>query len=87
MKLLKTFTLRSIVGEDVLVPVGDTAKEFSGMISLTPTAALIWKNIEQVETVEQLVDIILEEYEADRETIERDVLGFVGMLKEQGMID
>jgi len=87
MKLKKSFILRSIVGENVLVPTGETAKEFNGMISLTETAATIWKNIEKVETEEEMVAIILDEYEVPRELAERDVHGFLTMMRAKGMLE
>lgn len=87
MKLKKSFILRTIVGENVLVPTGDTAKEFNGMISLTETAATIWKNIEKVETEEEMVAIILDEYEVPRELAERDVHGFLTMMRAKGMLE
>ncbi len=79
--------LRTIVGEHMLIPVGDTAREFNGMITLTDTAVTIWNNVEKVDSEEELVEILLEEYEVDRETAARDVHGFIGMLKEQGMLE
>ena len=40
MKICKEFVLREIAGEAVLVPVGDAAKEFNGLINLNDVAAV-----------------------------------------------
>lgn len=87
MKLIKKFTLRSIVNENVLIPIGETAKEFNGMITLTDTAVTLWENLEKVDSAEELVDIMLDEYEVDRETATRDVYGFLEMLRVKGIME
>ena len=87
MKILKEFILRNIAGEQVLVPTGETTQEFNGLITLTETAGFIWENIEQVETVEDLVKLMLEEYEVDEETAKKDVERFVSQLVAAGFVE
>lgn len=87
MKLIKKFTLRSIVNENVLIPIGETAKEFNGMITLTDTAVTLWENLEKVDSAEELINIMLDEYEVDRETATRDVYGFLEMLRVKGIME
>ena len=41
MKRTKEFIKRNIAGEIVLVPSGQTAREFNGMVPLTETAEFI----------------------------------------------
>ena len=84
MKKIKSFISRTIAGETVLVPAEETAHDFNGMISLTDTAA--WEHIEEAADFNQLVDMILDEYEVDRETAAVDASGFVMQLLQHGMI-
>lgn len=86
MKKIKSFIPRIIAGETVLVPSGETAHDFNGMISLTDTAAFIWEHIEETADFNQLVNMILDEYEIDRETAAADASEFVMQLLQQGMI-
>lgn len=86
MKKIKSFISRTIAGETVLVPSDETAHDFNGMISLTDTAAFIWEHIEEATDFNQLVDMILDEYEVDRETAAADASEFVMQLLQQGMI-
>ena len=79
--------LRNIIGEHVLVPIGDTAREFNGMITLTDTAATIWSHLEEVDTEEELVSILLDEYEVTEEIARRDVHGFLLMMREKGLLE
>ena len=87
MKIIKDFILRDIAGETILVPTGSTAQEFNGLITVTETAKLIWQNIEKVDSAEELVDMILEEYEVEEEIARRDVYGFVGALVDNGFAE
>lgn len=86
MKKIKSFISRTIAGETVLVPADETAHDFNGMISLTDTAAYIWEHIEEAADFNQLVDMILDEYEVDRETAAVDASNFIMQLLQHGMI-
>ena len=87
MKIVKEFILRDIAGEYVLVPTGETTQEFNGMITLSDTARFIWENIEKAESFGELVDMILKEYEIDKETAVRDTAGMVNDLLRQGFVE
>ena len=87
MKIKKEFVLRNIVGEYVLVPVGETAQELNGLVTLSETAKFIWDNLEKVNSIEEMVDVVLEEYEIDRETATEDVREFIEKLESAGFVE
>ena len=80
MKRTKEFIKRNIAGEIVLVPSGQTAREF------TETGEFIWEHIEEAESFNHLVLLILEEYEVDKDTASQDAAGFIMQLLQAGMI-
>lgn len=86
MRKTKEFIKRNIAGEIVLVPAGETAQDFNGMITLSESGEFIWEHIEETESFEQLVALILEEYEIDKETASKDATAFVMQLLEAGMV-
>lgn len=86
MKIIKEFILREIAGECVLVPIGKTSQEFNGMITLSDTARFIWENIERADSFEDLVKLMLEEYEIDEETAKRDAYIFIDQLLASGFV-
>ena len=86
MKKIKSYIVRDIMGETVLVPADETAQEFNGMIELSESAAFIWEHIEESANFGQLVDMILQEYDVDRQTAAADASTFVMQLLQQGMI-
>lgn len=86
MKIIKEFILREIAGECILVPTGKTSQEFNGMITLSDTARFIWENIERADSFEDLVKMMLEEYEIDEETAKRDAYIFIDQLLASGFV-
>lgn len=82
----KDLVTREIVDETILVPIGSMAQKLNGMISLNEMAAFIWEHIEEAADFNQLVDMILDEYEVDRETAAVDASNFIMQLLQHGMI-
>lgn len=87
MKIVKEFILRDIAGECVLVPTGATTQEFNGLITMSDTAKFIWENMEKADSFEELIQMILEEYEIDEETAKKDAHGFINELIAAGFVD
>ncbi|MDO4491080.1 MAG: PqqD family protein [Lachnospiraceae bacterium] len=87
MKIKKEFVLRNIAGESILVPTGTTTEEFNGMITLSETAAFIWENLEEAETFQQLVQLILDEFEVEDQLAARDAFGFISELVKRGICE
>ena len=86
MKRNTDFMLRDIAGEVILVPTGAATQQFNGMITLNEVEAFFWKNLDESEASEILVEKIMDEFEVDMETATRDVIGFVSALYERGLV-
>ena len=87
MKIKKNFILREIAGTYLVVAVGDAVKNFNAVINLNETGALLWKALEKGAEEEQLVELIVKEYEVEGETAREDVLAFIQRLKEANLLD
>ena len=87
MKVNSDFVMRNIAGENILVPTGEAAEKFNGMITMNEAAAFMWQNIDEVETKEDLVKMVLDEFEVDEETATRDVENFIIELSSINMIE
>ncbi len=87
MQIKKEFVLREIAGDFVLVPIGKTAAEFTGLFPLTETAARIWELLPDFNNQDDIVNVMLEEYEVEKETLVTDVAEFLNKLKNFGIID
>ncbi len=84
MKIVEEFLLREVAGEYMLIPVGETAQKFNGLITLSETAKFIWNHVEQVNSLDELVQRITEKYDVDKETARRDAYLFVSGMLERG---
>ena len=80
MKLKNGFMLREIAGECVVVAV-DSALNLDGMITLNDTAKTLWKALEQGAEMDDLVQVLTEEYEVDHTTAQVAASSFVEKLK------
>ena len=89
MKTIKTnpnVIRRNVAGEDILIPIGDSALEHNGLLVLTPTGAEIWDALVEGKSLEEIVANIAEEYGIDTETIRKDVLGLIEKLAQLGLV-
>ncbi len=81
------FIVRKI-GEYVMaVPVGEQTSKMHGMIALSESGELLWKVLEKGATLEELTEIIVENYEVEKIVAAEDVEKFINSLKEQGALE
>ena len=87
MKIKKDFMLREVAGYYVVVPVGEGALNFNGVINLNESGAVLWKTMEQDVSEEQMVAALLSEYDVDEERAKADVSAFVERMRQGNLIE
>ena len=87
MKLKYHFEKMEMDREILMVPVGDGADRFHGILKVNETAADILQVLEKDTTEEQIVDALYEKYEISREDLAAVVQKQVRELAEAGLID
>lgn len=87
MEIKKEMAYRQLAGDNILVPGGDAVLDLNGLFVMTETGAFIWSVLPQAETEEDIVNKMLEEYDVDKETAQKDVAEFLDMLRSYGIID
>ena len=87
MKIKKDFVLRQVAGSWMAVPIGAMACEMGGLIALNGTAADIWNILQDDHTEDEVVDILLMHYEAERSQIQENVHDFITELRQKGMLE
>ena len=87
MKIKSNYILKKIAGSYVVVPVRTRAVDFSGIIKLTDSAAVLWSELENGCGREELVAKLLEEYAVDEATAQADVDRFINKLSEADLIE
>jgi hypothetical protein len=86
MKINENFLLRDIAGQKVVLPVGEAAEKFNGMIRLNDTGIYLWTLLEQDTTEDALLSAMLQDYEIDEETARADIRRFVETLRRAGIL-
>lgn len=86
MKKTQDFILREIADEYVLIPTGNTAEQFNGVVTLTETAVFVYENIEKVQSFEELIERMKQEYEVDEIELINDVVYVVTQMLDAQMI-
>ena len=88
MKLKEGFVLRPICGEYIVVGEGLSQVNFNKMLSLNESAAYLWKSVAGKEfTREDLVNLLLEQYEVTPERAGEDVDKLLAVWQEQGVTE
>lgn len=87
MKIKNGFVVREIAGEHVVVALGEACRIFNGMIRLNETGRLIWDGLSDGKSKEEIVDLILNEYESERSVVEADYDKFISTLKGADILE
>lgn len=86
MNVKREFVLREIAGDLLLVPTGKTALDLNGMLTLNEVGADIWRMLPEVKDEDEIVERLLQDYEATAEEIRPDVSAFLGKLRELNIL-
>ena len=88
MRIKEGFILRTICGQHVVSGEGTANVNFSKLVSLNESAAYLFNKVGSSEfTPETLADLLLEEYEVDRETALKDAEILCAQWKEIGIVE
>jgi hypothetical protein len=88
MKQKTGFVLRNICGENIIVAEGKENMNFSNIISMNESSALLWQKLENKEfTVEDMAELLMEEYEVSKETALADSKLLAEQWKSAGIIE
>ena len=86
MKIKDELMLREIAGNHIIVPVGGELVDLNAMININDTGAFIFKALETETTPEEIVNLMLKEYDIDIETAKNDVNEFIEILRKNSML-
>ena len=81
MNIKKDLIKREFAGEAILVPVGKTVYESKGLFVLNELGNFIWDILPDVETTDDIVKRILEEYDTTEEEATKDTEEFLEKLR------
>lgn len=80
MKIKEGFLLRQVAGNYVVVPVGDEAVEFNGVVTINESGKFIWDLLQEDIEKEELLAKFMEEYSLSEEEAKEDIRVFIQTL-------
>lgn len=87
MRINKDFTIQKVGTSYVAVPVGETSKDFHGMVRLNESAALLWNKMAECDCDEDaLVAALLSEYDVTEDVARGDVRRVLALLNENHIL-
>lgn len=94
MKAKSGFNIRNVCGENIIVAEGKENMDFSNIISMNESSALLWEKIQGKDfTIEDLAKILTDNYQIDgntplpMSTAMEDVKVVVQQWKETGIVE
>lgn len=88
MKIKQGFELREVCGEHIIVAYGRENIDFNKVISLNESATYLWKNIVDKDfDAEMMASLLLQEYEVDAETAQRDAKALLDEWTKVGLTE
>ncbi len=87
MKIKGEFVVRELMGDTVLIPVGKTALEYNGMITMNPVCGHIWKELAGGKDRQQILASVLEHFEVEEGEAARDLDELLEKLHEAGFLE
>jgi len=73
---------RTIGGQCVLVPLAERGADLDSIFNLNRVAAFVWEKLDGRRTTADLVDVVVERFEVDRERAEADTVELLETLRE-----
>lgn len=89
MKIKEGFEIQNVCGEHIIVPAGADNVDYSKIISLNETAAYLWEGVAGKGdfTVEDLVKLLLDEYEVEESIAREDCRAIIERWKEMEVVE
>ncbi len=87
MKIKKGFTLRSVMGQNVVLAEGNNADSFGKLITLNSTAAKLWEELHGKEfEAEDAAAILVKTYGIDKEEALADARHLLDLMSSKSLL-
>lgn len=88
MKIKKGFTLRTVMGQNIVLAEGNNSDSFGKMISLNGSAATLWEGLKGKDfDTDYAADLLVKHYGIDRAQALSDAAYIIGLMEEKGLIE
>lgn len=86
MKIKPGFIIKTIGIRYMVLPIDAQALHFNGVMTLNKSGKLLFESLEQEQTLESLVQLLVDHYEVSYEDAKKDVITFIETLKAKDLL-
>jgi len=87
MRIKENLVLRRIGSEYIIIVTDNDSVDLTEVYSLNETAAWIWEQFNGKDfTIEEVIELVQEHYDVDRETATNDILTVMEIFRTGGLI-
>ena len=87
MKIREGFTLRNVADEFIVMPTGENIAKFDGAVVLSAVAAFVFEQLKQPVSREDLLALVLAEFEVDEATASADLDALLAQFREMELLE
>lgn len=87
MKIKDGFILKEVAGNNIVIATGEQKMSFNGVMTFNEVGAAVFKLLDGTNTVENIAEKIAADYNADIETVKKDVNTLIEKMKQYGLIE
>lgn len=87
MKIKKGYNLRTVAGENIVIPLADESRKNHGIFKLNEEGSSLFKLFQQGAEVSDGAKLLAEKYEIPFEQAEQDTIDFVDILRKFNMVE
>ncbi len=81
-----TYVLRQIAGEYLAVPISNEAGDDANIVILNPVSQVIWAKLENGATFDEILNAVMEEFNAEKEEVTKDIKEFLDGLNQANLL-
>ncbi|MDD3127448.1 MAG: PqqD family protein [Candidatus Izemoplasmatales bacterium] len=86
MKIKEGYVLRTVAGEHIVVPIGNEAVNFNGILTLNNSGKLLWEALIAGSDIKGLTTKLMEIFVVEETVAYHDVLAFISKLRTHNIL-
>lgn len=87
MRIKKGFTLRTVMGQNIILAEGNNADSYGKMITLNTSAAMLWEKLKGKNfSVDDAAHLLVEHYGIDPQQAHDDACHIIDLMTSKGLL-
>lgn len=87
MKIKKDFTLRTVMGQNVILAEGNNSDSYGKIITLNASAAMLWEELKgKTFEAEDAANLLIKHYGIDRDQALADATHILTLMTAKGLL-